>query len=113
KVAILSNELDLFFGNDIRGKLPFLSVVDVIVDASYTHILKPDPKAYQLCLDELALDAADCVFIDDQIINADGANAVGMIGLHLDVFKPQICIDDAKRLLGLAQSYAKCKEQPC
>ncbi|NQY89616.1 MAG: HAD-IA family hydrolase [Colwellia sp.] len=101
KVAILSNELDLFFGDDIRGKLPFLSAVDVIVDASYTNILKPDPKAYHLCLDELKLEASDCVFIDDQIINAEGANAVGMIGLHLDVFKPEICITEAKKLLGL------------
>ncbi len=101
KVAILSNELDLFFGDDIRGKLPFLSAVDVIVDASYTNILKPDPKAYHLCLDELKLAANECVFIDDQIINAEGANAVGMIGLHLDVFKPEICINAAKKLLGL------------
>ncbi|WP_426357499.1 HAD-IA family hydrolase [Pseudocolwellia sp. HL-MZ19] len=101
KVAILSNELDLFFGDDIRGKLPFLEIVDVIVDASYTKILKPDPKAYHLCLDELKLDAAECVFIDDQIINTEGANAVGMIGLQLDVFNPDICINDAKKLLGL------------
>ena len=101
KVAILSNELDFFFGDDIRGKLPFLEIVDVIVDATYTNILKPDPKAYHLCLDELKLDAAECVFIDDQIINAEGANAVGMVGLHLDVFKPEICINDAKKSLGL------------
>lgn len=101
KVAILSNELDLFFGDDIRDKLPFLEIVDVIVDASYTKILKPDPKAYHLCLDELKLNAADCVFIDDQIINAEGANAVGMIGLQLDVFKPEKCINDAKKYLGL------------
>lgn len=102
KIAILSNELDLFFGDDIRGKLPFLTAVDVIVDASYTNILKPDPKAYQLCLDELELSAKDCVFIDDQIINAEGANAVGMVGLQLDVFKPEICINDAKKFLGLS-----------
>ena len=101
KVAILSNELDLFFGDDIRGKLPFLSQIDVIVDATYTHILKPDPKAYQLCLDELGLAANQCVFIDDQITNSQGAIAVGMQGLQLDVFKPQRCIDEAKSLLGL------------
>ena len=101
KTAILSNELDLFFGDDIRGKLPFLSQFDVIVDATYTQILKPDPKAYQLCLDQLDLEADQCVFIDDQLNNVQGANAVGMHGLHLDVFKPQLCIDAAKSLLGL------------
>ena len=101
KIAILSNELDMFFGDDIRSKLPFLSIVDVIVDATYTNILKPDPQAYHLCLEELQLEASDCVFIDDQIINAEGANAVGMIGLQLDVFKPETCINDAKKFLGL------------
>jgi putative hydrolase of the HAD superfamily len=101
KTAILSNELDLFFGHDIRGKLPFLSQIDVIVDATYTNVLKPDPKAYQLCLDELQLPAEQCVFIDDQLNNAQGAEAVGMYGLQLDVFKPQLCIDQARTLLGL------------
>ncbi|MEH6445060.1 MAG: HAD-IA family hydrolase [Oceanospirillaceae bacterium] len=101
KVAILSNELDLFFGADIRQKLPFLEIVDVIVDATYTKILKPDPQAYQLCLDELNLVAQDCVFIDDQIINADGANAVGMLGLQLDVFKPELCMAQARKLLAI------------
>jgi len=101
KTAILSNELDLFFGDDIRGKLPFLSQIDLIVDATYTKILKPDPKAYQLCLDQLGLKADQCVFIDDQLNNVQGANAVGMHGLHLDVFRPQLCIDDAKSLLAL------------
>lgn len=102
KTAILSNELDLFFGDDIRGKLPFLSQIDVIIDATYTHILKPDPKAYQLCLDELQLPADQCVFIDDQLNNAQGAEAVGMYGLHLDVFKPHLCIEQARVLLGLS-----------
>lgn len=101
KVAILSNELDLFFGEDIRAKLPFLEIVDVIVDATYTQILKPDPQAYQLCLDELGLAAHECVFIDDQLINAQGACDVGMLGLQLDVFKPQQCIEQARTMLGL------------
>ncbi len=96
KVAILSYELDLYFGDDIRGKLPFLSQVDVIVDTTYTNVLKPDPKAYHLCLDELQLAPEQCVFIGNQLNNAQGADAVGMHGLQLDVFKPQLCIDQAR-----------------
>lgn len=103
KVAILSNELDLFFGDDIREKLPFLSQIDVIVDATYTNILKPDPRAYQLCLQELEVEAEQCVFIDDQMNNVIGANEVGMQGLQLDVFYPQVCIEQAKHLLGLGK----------
>ena len=34
-LAILSNELDLFYGADFREKLPFLADFDVIVDAMF------------------------------------------------------------------------------
>ena len=46
KLAVLSNELDLFYGADFRQRLPLLDLFDVIVDATYTGILKPDPRAY-------------------------------------------------------------------
>ena len=102
KTAILSNELDLFFGADIRGKLPFIADFDVIVDATYTRILKPDPRAYQLCLDKLGLAAEECVFIDDQQRNVRGGLAIGLRALHMDVRSPQLCIDEAIRELALA-----------
>jgi putative hydrolase of the HAD superfamily len=46
RLAILSNELDLFYGAGFRDRLPFLKDFDVIVDATYTGILKPDSRAY-------------------------------------------------------------------
>ncbi|MDP5347761.1 MAG: hypothetical protein NWQ32_05155, partial [Paracoccaceae bacterium] len=57
RLAILSNELDLFYGEDFRARLPFLADFDVIVDATHTGVLKPDPAAYRLCLDQLGLPA--------------------------------------------------------
>ena len=57
QLAILSNELDLFYGAGFRAKLPLLDDFDVIIDATYTDILKPDPRAYRLCLDALGLSA--------------------------------------------------------
>ena len=65
RLAILSNELDLFYGEGFRDKLPFLSYFDVIVDASHTGILKPDPRAFGLVTEALGLPAEDCVFVDD------------------------------------------------
>jgi putative hydrolase of the HAD superfamily len=57
RLAILSNELDLFYGADFRARLPFLRDVEVIVDATHTGILKPDPRAYAAVLDALGLPA--------------------------------------------------------
>ncbi|OWY09912.1 HAD family hydrolase [Thioclava sp. F42-5] len=101
RLAILSNELDLFYGADFRKKLPFLRRFDAVIDATYTKILKPDPRAYQGVLDALGLPAEACVFVDDQLRNIRGAEAVGMIPVHFDVQSPAQGYATALRLLGL------------
>lgn len=104
KLAILSNELDLFYGSEFRDRLPFLKDFDAIVDATYTGILKPDPRAYALCLKELGLPASACVFVDDQFRNIAGADAAGMQTVHFDVLEPATSFADALRLLALSSS---------
>jgi putative hydrolase of the HAD superfamily len=100
KLAILSNELDLFYGADFRSRLPLLGLFDVIVDATYTNILKPDARAYQLCMDELGIHhPADLVFVDDQPKNVQGALAVGWQAVQLDVMHPKVGFDLAISLL--------------
>ncbi|WP_428669392.1 HAD family hydrolase [Roseibium sp.] len=101
KLAILSNELDLFYGKDFRQKLPFLELFDVIVDATYTGILKPDPRAYASVSTELNLPPEACVFVDDQKKNVRGAVEAGMVSVHFDVTAPGESYAAALRLLGL------------
>jgi putative hydrolase of the HAD superfamily len=103
RLAILSNELDLFYGADFRAKLPFLTEFEVIIDATHTGILKPDPCAYQDCLDQLGLHAEHCVFVDDQRRNVDGAHAIGLPTVHFDVANPATGYTQALHLLGLAE----------
>jgi putative hydrolase of the HAD superfamily len=88
RLAILSNELDLFYGADFRERLPLLRLFDTIVDATYTKILKPAPQAYRQVTEALGIPAAACVFVDDQKRNVDGALAVGMRAVHFDVTSP-------------------------
>jgi putative hydrolase of the HAD superfamily len=88
KLGILSNELDLFYGADFRERLPLLQQFDVIVDATYTQILKPDPRAYQACLQALGVRAEHAVFVDDQLRNVAGAQRCGLPVVHLDVCQP-------------------------
>ena len=98
RLAILSNELDLFYGDKFRGKLPFLDVFDVIQDATYTKILKPDPRAYISCLNDLNLQPQDCLFIDDQFRNIIGAQKVGLNTIHFDVQNPKDSFSTALKL---------------
>lgn len=101
KLAILSNELDLFYGASFRKRFPLIDQFDVIVDATYTKILKPDPRSYQICLGELNLPTSACVFVDDQKRNVDGAVALGIPTVHFDVMKPAHSYAEALALLGL------------
>lgn len=101
KLAILSNELDLFYGKELRDRVALLSHFDCIVDATYTGILKPDPRAYKLCLEQLNLPASACVFVDDQSRNVDGALSVGMRAVQFDVLHPAMSYRQALQSLGV------------
>lgn len=100
-LAVLSNELDLFYGADFRARLPLLGAFDVIIDATHTGILKPDPRAYAAVTDALRVGPADCVFVDDQARNVAGAVAAGWHALHFDVTAPAASFREALGLLGL------------
>ena len=101
RLAILSNELDLFYGVAFRERFPLIDRFDVIVDATYTKILKPDPRAYELVLAELGLDRRNCVFVDDQKKNIEGAVAVDLPHVHFDVTRPAESYAQALDMLGL------------
>jgi putative hydrolase of the HAD superfamily len=101
QVAILSNELDLFYGADIRQRWPLFAAFDAVVDATHTQILKPDARAYALCIERLGLPARDCVFVDDQSRNVEGARRVGLQAVHFDVTQPGRSYAEALTLLGV------------
>lgn len=101
RLAILSNELDLFYGADFRSRLPLLQHFELIVDATYTGVLKPDPRAYTAVTEALGLPASECVFVDDQKRNADGGVKAGMRVVHFDVLQPAVSFAKARELLGL------------
>lgn len=101
KLAILSNELDLFYGVEFRKRFPLIELFDVIVDATYTKILKPDPRAYEQVLAELGLDRENCVFVDDQKKNIEGAEAVSLPHVHFDVTRPAESYALALEMLGI------------
>ena len=106
RLAILSNELDLFYGPEFRSKLPFLQEFDVIADATYTNILKPDARAYLHCAQELDIEPVNCVLVDDQKRNIRGADAVGMTAVHFDVRQPGKSFEQALTLLTEKREFA-------
>lgn len=102
RLAVLSNELDLFYGADFRHRLPLMDCFEVVVDATYTQILKPDPRAYALVTEALGQPPERCVFVDDQARNIAGAQRAGWQTVHFDVMQPRASFATALGLLGLA-----------
>lgn len=101
KLAILSNELDLFYGVEFRRRFPLIDHFDVIVDATHTGILKPDARAYEQVLAELGIAREACVFVDDQLKNIEGAIEVRLPFVHFDVTRPSQGYAQALAMLGL------------
>jgi len=101
RLAILSNELDLFYGSDFRERISVIDQFELVVDATYSGILKPDPRAYQFVTDGLGVPASSCVFVDDQMKNIIGGETAGMQCVWFDVRQPQKSYNQALTLLGL------------
>ncbi len=95
KLGVLSNELELFYGAEALAEIRILSEFDILVDATHTNILKPDPRAYALVLKELGVPASAAVFVDDQPRNVAGGVAAGLASIFFDVREPQKSCDNA------------------
>ena len=87
-VAVLTNDMRAFHGDEWVARMSILGEMDVVVDGSVEHVLKPDPRIYRLAVERLGVDAEDCLFVDDQPGNVEGARAVGMQALWFDVTAP-------------------------
>ncbi len=80
KVALLSNagegELDVLERDKIKDLFEVLTVSYLI------KIVKPDPRIYEKCAQDLGALPQECVFIDDGLKNTAGAEAIGMKAIY-------------------------------
>ncbi len=84
-VSVLTNDMRAFHGRQWEHDVDFLQLVDHIVDCSDTDILKPDPRAFQRAVDIIDVDPSRVLFVDDQPLNVDGADAFGVHGFWFDI----------------------------
>lgn len=85
KVGILSNELELFYGQAFLDRLDIMADIAVVVDGSHSKILKPDAAAYRAAVDAMQLPPARLLFVDDQFRNIAGAQAAGLQTQYFDL----------------------------
>jgi putative hydrolase of the HAD superfamily len=68
-----------------RAKLPDIDeIFEVVVDSAFVGMRKPEPEIYELTVERLGdgIVAADCLFVDDNDVNCDAAEALGMTAVH-------------------------------
>ena len=65
-----------------RTRYPFLGGFEGIIVSAHERLLKPDPRIYALLCERHGLAPADCIFIDDNLANVEGARALDMQGHH-------------------------------
>ena len=100
-VGVLTNDLSAFHADEWIAAMDVLAEIDVIVDGSVEGFLKPHPRLYELMAKRLSVAYEDMVFVDDQMTNVRGAEALGIPTVHLDPRDPESAYAQARKMLGL------------
>jgi putative hydrolase of the HAD superfamily len=101
RVGALTNDMTAFHGPEWVARQEHLKLFDVIVDASLTGVMKPDPRAFRGGTDALGVPAEQIVFLDDMPWNIEGARQAGMTAIRVPWDDPVPAIDTARELLRL------------
>jgi putative hydrolase of the HAD superfamily len=67
-----------------RSMLPVDEIFEVVVDSAFVGMRKPDPPIYELAVERLGqgITAAECLFVDDVLVNIEAAQDLGMSAVH-------------------------------
>ena len=101
RLGALTNDLAAFHGPGWVERQEHLKLFDIIVDASLTGVMKPDPRAFRQGAEALGLPAEQIVFLDDMPWNTEGARQAGMTAVRVPWDDPAPAIDTARELLRL------------
>lgn len=66
---------------EARNHFNILQMIDRYVVSGAEHLVKPDPRLFQVLLDRYSLRTEDCTFVDDNPVNVDAARSMGMRGI--------------------------------
>jgi putative hydrolase of the HAD superfamily len=76
-----------------------LGLFDVVVESSRVGYRKPEPRFYELALEELGVGAHEAVFLDDLGVNLKPARSMGM--RTIKVVDPDAALDELASITGL------------
>jgi len=65
-----------------RAKLPVDEIFELVVDSAWVGMRKPEAGIYELTLGRLGVEAEQSLFVDDNELNIEAAQALGMHAVH-------------------------------
>jgi len=83
RTALITNNIKEF-SDGWRAMIPVDDMFEVIVDSSAVGMRKPDPRIYEMALDQLGVAADRSVFLDDAPGNIAAARALGMAAILVE-----------------------------
>ncbi|HQR27893.1 MAG TPA: HAD-IA family hydrolase [Nocardioides sp.] len=101
RIGVLTNDLRAFHAEEWIEQMHVLDEVDVLVDGSVEGYLKPHRRLYEVMADRLDVGFAEMVFVDDQMTNVRGAQALGIPTVVFDPRDPEAAYAQVRGLLGL------------
>jgi putative hydrolase of the HAD superfamily len=65
-----------------RSMLAVDEIFETVVDSGFVGCRKPESRIYALTLEQIALPPEACLFVDDVLVNCEGAEKAGMTAIH-------------------------------
>jgi putative hydrolase of the HAD superfamily len=65
-----------------RSMLPVDEIFETVVDSGFVGCRKPESRIYELTLERIEQPAEACLFVDDVLVNCEGARKAGLHAVH-------------------------------
>ncbi|HEY0390186.1 MAG TPA: HAD family phosphatase [Solirubrobacterales bacterium] len=65
-----------------RAMLPVDEIFETVVDSGFVGCRKPESRIYELTLERIGQPAETCLFVDDVLVNIEGARRAGLNAVH-------------------------------
>jgi putative hydrolase of the HAD superfamily len=65
-----------------RSMLPVDEIFETVVDSGFVGCRKPESRIYELTLERIGEPAEACLFVDDVLVNCEGARKAGLHAVH-------------------------------
>ena len=88
-----------------RAMVPVDELFETVVDSAFVGARKPEPRIYEVVLEQVGAAPEACVLLDDFEVNCEGARAAGMAAVRF--VSNEQAIPEVEAALALSSSRSR------